>query len=82
MKVNITFLACVLTLTFSLQKATAQADGDYRSNLTSGNLWTTIANWQVFSAGSWVAASHYPTSADEVITIRSGDSVALTGASF
>jgi hypothetical protein len=84
MKVNITFLACVLTLTFSLQKATAQADGDYRSNLTSGNLWTTIANWQVYDGGSstWIAATHYPTSADGVITIRTGDSVALTGSSL
>jgi hypothetical protein len=82
MKVNITFLACVLTLTSFFQQANAQVAGDYRSNLTSGILWTTVANWEVYDGVSWVAATHYPTAADGVITIQGTDSVTLNGVSI
>ncbi|MBX3241131.1 MAG: T9SS type A sorting domain-containing protein [Chitinophagaceae bacterium] len=74
MRIIFTFL-----ISFLLVGGTAfsQADGDYRSAVTSG-LWETLATWQVFDDGNWVAATTIPDAGDGVITIQAGDSVVLT----
>ncbi len=53
----------------------------YRSKQTGTDYsWTTPANWEQFSGGSWIAATAYPTSADDVITISAADSITLSTA--
>lgn len=47
--------------------------GDYRS-IATGN-WSVPATWERFNGTAWVAAVAYPTSADNIITIRSGHTV-------
>jgi hypothetical protein len=60
------------------QTASADADtvGDYRS-AASGN-WNAAATWERFDGSNWVAAVASPTSADGVITIRSGHTVTIS----
>ncbi|HXJ70103.1 MAG TPA: hypothetical protein VNM39_14440, partial [Verrucomicrobiae bacterium] len=55
--------------------AFAQALDDYRS-AASGN-WATAATWERFDGSTWVAAVTSPTSANGVITIRSGHTVTI-----
>jgi hypothetical protein len=55
--------------------ASAQALDDYRS-AASGN-WATAATWERFDGSTWVAAVTSPTSANGVITIRSGHTVTI-----
>ncbi|MEJ5199844.1 MAG: hypothetical protein WHX53_13050, partial [Anaerolineae bacterium] len=55
--------------------AAADAVGDYRSKAT-GN-WGDAATWQVFTGTKWVDASVPPTSANGVITVRSGYTVTI-----
>lgn len=59
------------------------AQDAYRTNFTTAVAqWTNVASWQRFDSGTntWVAASHFPTSADGVITIQAGDSLQMSGA--
>ncbi|HTE25982.1 T9SS type A sorting domain-containing protein [Flavitalea sp.] len=59
----------------------SQTDGDYRSNFTGiSATWNTTSIWERYDGTtfSWVAASNYPTSSDNVITISSGDSIQIT----
>ena len=56
-------------------QAFAQALDDYRS-AASGN-WATAATWERFDGSTWVAAVASPTSANGVITIRSGHTVTI-----
>lgn len=84
MKTNFTRLLLFAALFFTTLHASAQAVGDYRSNVAAPpavGQWTTPATWQTFDGLDWVTASAFPTSADGVITIQSGDSIQLTGAS-
>jgi hypothetical protein len=82
MKLSFTRLLAICLALLTFQISFAQALGDYRSvklNNGTGNFnWTTIANWETFNGTSWVAASAYPTSADGVITISTGDSITIT----
>ena len=59
--------------------------GDFRSNGTSGGVWSAAATWQTLSAtGTWISASVTPTSisfAGKNVTIQSGDEVTVTGTS-
>jgi hypothetical protein len=74
MNKNFTYL---LLLCAALSLSTgllAQTDGDYRTK-ANGN-WNDFVNtWEVFSAGSWIAAGHSPTSADGVISILNGHTI-------
>lgn len=87
MKLSFTRLIaiCLALLTFQISFALPPAAGDYRSvrpnvgGTGSPNYnWTNIANWETFNGATWVAASAYPTSADGVITISTGDSITIT----
>jgi hypothetical protein len=73
MKQKFTYLFFFLGALIFSQCAFAQADGDYRS--TGSTNWSSLATWQVFSAGTWIAASHTPTFADGQIDILAGHSV-------
>ena len=55
--------------------AWAQTLDDYRSGAT-GN-WNAIATWQRYDGTAWVAATVTPTSANGVITIRTGHVVTI-----
>jgi hypothetical protein len=77
MKTKFTCLLLVLIVSFFYQFTAAQTAGDYRSNFTTTGLWSTAAGWERFDGVSWLVAGTAPTSADGVITIRSGDSVRL-----
>lgn len=55
--------------------AVAQTAGDFRSAGTGA--WNAAATWERFDGSSWVPASAPPTSADNAITIRSGDTVTV-----
>lgn len=59
------------------------AQDAYRTNVTSTVAqWTNIATWQRFDTptSTWVAADHFPTYLDGVITIQAGDSIQMSGA--
>ncbi|MBS1747233.1 MAG: putative metal-binding motif-containing protein, partial [Bacteroidetes bacterium] len=58
---------------FMAMHAHAQSTGDYRSK-QSGN-WNDAANWQTYDGTGWVAAAHYPTSADGEISIIVGTNI-------
>jgi hypothetical protein len=53
-----------------------QASGDYRTkNTTLGpHAWATAGNWEKHNGTTWATATSAPTSADGVITIRTGSS--------
>lgn len=82
MKTNFTRLLLFTALFFTVLQASSQAVGDYRTNVTDGlaSQWTTVATWQRFDGSTWVAAAAIPTSADGVITIQTGDTIQLSGA--
>jgi hypothetical protein len=82
MKMKFTrFLASsLLILLTTATSVSAQSVGDYQSNGTGGGAWTTAATWQTWNGAAWVAAGASPTSANGVITVLNGDSVALTSA--
>src|SRR5687768_4400702 len=78
-----TYAGCLLVSLLFSQFLFAQTAGDYRSvrpNTGAGPNynWTNIANWETFNGTTWGAASAYPTSADGVITISTGDSITIT----
>jgi hypothetical protein len=54
----------------------ADAIGDYRS-AASGN-WNAITTWESFNGTSWIPAVATPTSADGIVTIRSGHTVTIS----
>ncbi|MBP6335287.1 MAG: T9SS type A sorting domain-containing protein [Bacteroidia bacterium] len=56
--------------------AEAAVTDEYRS-LTSGN-WNVNSTWQRYNGSTWVAATATPTSARNIITIRSGHIVTVT----
>ncbi|MGZ4079594.1 MAG: hypothetical protein ACXVDW_19470, partial [Bacteroidia bacterium] len=66
----------VVLFSFISFLSVAQVAGDYRS-VASGT-WSTVANWQTYSAGSWIAAATAPTSANNVITIQSPNVITIT----
>lgn len=82
MKLSFTRLLAICLALLTFQISFAQAVGDYRSvrpNAGAGPNynWTNNANWERFDGASWVAAA-FPTSADGVITISTGDSITIT----
>lgn len=85
MKLSFTRLSAICLAMLTFQISLAQIAGDYRSirpNIGSGPNynWTNVANWETYNGVGWIAASAYPTSTDGTITISSGDSITLTGA--
>src|SRR5436190_1103682 len=58
-----------------IEKVHSVSNGDYRSKAT-GN-WGTTTTWEVYSSGSWIAASATPTNADGSIVIQSGHTVTV-----
>ncbi|RYY60127.1 MAG: T9SS type A sorting domain-containing protein [Chitinophagaceae bacterium] len=71
-------LSVFLNLLFFIPQLTnAQLAGDYRSKVTSGNSWFTVANWEQYNGTAWVAAVATPTATDGEITISVGDSMTL-----
>jgi hypothetical protein len=56
-------------------QVTAAPPTPYRSK-QSGN-WNDPATWEVFSGGTWIAATSTPTSSDALINIRTGDIVTI-----
>lgn len=80
MKRNSTVLLCTLTALLVTITLSAQTTGDYRSvnaAAPTGGNWNDITKWERFDGLSWVAAATAPTSADGLITIRTGDSIIL-----
>ena len=59
----------------------ASAQTNYRTNLGGGGNWNDPSIWEVETpngSGTWVAAATFPTSADNIITIRNSDIVTVT----
>jgi FlaG/FlaF family flagellin (archaellin) len=59
------------------------AQDAYRTNFSAkAAQWTNAANWQRFDSlkKTWIAADHFPTYLDGVITIQAGDSIQIFGA--
>jgi hypothetical protein len=54
------FSLIVLTILAFAANIYGQSNGDYQTNATGAWNWSTVANWQVYSAGTWGAASDYP----------------------
>jgi gliding motility-associated-like protein len=53
-----------------------QANGDYR---TTGNVtFAASSNWERYNGSAWVAAGAAPVQADNVITIRTGNTATVT----
>jgi hypothetical protein len=77
MKFTLFLASSFLILFTTANSVSAQAVGDFQSNGTGGGDWTIAATWQTWNGSAWVAAGASPTSADGVITVLSGDSVAL-----
>ncbi|MBS1602620.1 MAG: T9SS type A sorting domain-containing protein [Bacteroidetes bacterium] len=83
MKVNFTlFLTCTLLSLLTIgNSASAQTAGDFRTNGTGGGSWTLASTWQTFDGTTWNAATASPDAASAgIITVLSGDSVALLSA--
>ncbi len=80
MKMKFTFFKLLVACLIFSNAVTAQVTGDYRSvnapNPTGGN-WSDITKWERYNGSSWVAAAVAPTSADQTITIRTGDNIIL-----
>jgi hypothetical protein len=59
--------------------ASAQSNGDYqtRTGVTTAN-WNGTNVWQQYQSGSWADVTTSPTSADGVITVRSGAILGIT----
>src|SRR6185369_6321443 len=69
--------AIIIFINISDRRQTyAASNGDYRSKAT-GN-WNSISTWEIYSGGSWIAASASPSSSDAVITILTGHTVTVT----
>lgn len=62
---------------------TASSQEAYRTvNTTPGTVmqWTNASTWQRFDGSTWVNATNFPTAADGIITIRTGDTIQLNTA--
>jgi hypothetical protein len=80
MRLNLQRLLLFAVLSVAALNLSAQ--DAYRTNFTTAVAqWTTVASWQRFDSGTntWVAASHFPTYLDGVITIQAGDSLQMSG---
>ncbi|MCX6208388.1 MAG: hypothetical protein NTZ59_02505, partial [Bacteroidetes bacterium] len=74
-KQTIAFVLCFLICT-SFTQLFAQASGDYRSNVTTGN-WNATGSWQTYNGSTWGTASSAPGSSNSVY-IQSGHTITLT----
>ncbi len=74
------FTAALLMLVLFVNTSLGAALGDYRT-VATGN-WNTLAIWEVCTVagtpGTWAAAAHTPTNADNVITILNTHTVTVT----
>lgn len=55
-----------------------QSAGDYRSAAPGPAAWSTAASWETFDGSTWNTAISSPTSANGVITIRTGHTINIT----
>lgn len=57
----------------------AQSEGDYRTNATGAWNWSSSANWEVYTSGSWVTATEYPGQSGGTgeVTINDGAQITL-----
>src|SRR6185369_17821483 len=74
---NYLTLTFIAALVMGSLTSNAQSAGDYRT--ASSGSWTTTSIWESYNGASWVAAGHYPTFADGVISIRNGHSINVFG---
>ncbi len=61
---------------FQSTKANAAVNGDYRSKINGS--WSSNTTWESYNGTAWVNASSTPTSAQNVITIRTGHIVSVS----
>jgi hypothetical protein len=66
------FFSVLLLLSADLKAAA----GDYRS-VASGN-WNSPASWEVDNGVTWIPAVAAPTSADGIVTIRTGHTITIS----
>jgi hypothetical protein len=76
MKMNFTSFK-LLIISFFIFPSAFAALGDYRS-AGSGN-WLAAGSWEFDNGATWIPAVATPTSADGVITIRTGHTITLDG---
>ena len=83
------FLLLLIANLFITNVVFGQVEGDYRSNVTTGN-WTTVGSWQYYNGATWVTPSGtspqgYPGqfSGTGMVTIQSGNTITLdTGSPY
>lgn len=83
MKFSSTLLTFIFSGLLLASVANGQILGDYRSvnaPKPGGGNWSDITKWERYNGSSWVAAAVPPTSADQTITISTGDSIVVNGA--
>jgi hypothetical protein len=68
-------LLSTAALALTAGTASAQSTDDYRS--AASGVWGTASNWERYNGASWVAAATAPTSANGVITVRSGHTMTI-----
>ncbi len=69
------FAVCWLLV---MNSVTGQVLNDYRTN--GNTTFVAATNWERYNGGAWVVAATAPTSASNVITIRSGHTATVTAA--
>jgi len=76
------FRCLLLSVILSIPALDFFAQDAYRTNFsTNAAQWTNTEIWQRFDPikKTWIAADHYPTYLDGIITIQAGDSVVIHG---
>ncbi|MEL1242144.1 HYR domain-containing protein [Flavobacterium flavipallidum] len=68
----------LLFIFFSLITTYSQVDGDFQSK-TAGN-WESVSSWEIYSGGSWTAATTYPgqIAGTYNITIKTGHIITIS----
>lgn len=76
MKCRITLIALLFFLS-NINNLNAQASGDYRSAVATGN-WSNIGSWEMFNGSSWVAGVAYPQyNVGNAVTIQAGHNITV-----
>jgi hypothetical protein len=71
-------LVLIFVFTLFIGRSFSQVNGDYRT--VGSGTWSTPGIWETFSAGSWGPAGVSPSSANNIIQIRTGNTVTITTA--
>jgi hypothetical protein len=81
MKFRFSLIAAAAIMILCAFNLHAQSEGDFRSNVTTGN-WNVTGSWQRFVSGSWVAATVLPgaTANNGNVTIQNGHTISVTAA--